>query len=66
MLARTFAGYSVALGLLLGFVYVALLGLVHLFSVCAITAFYYERRENIHSQLGATGYAKLSTEEANG
>jgi hypothetical protein len=65
-LARTFAGYSVALGLLLGFVYVALLGLVHLFSVCAITAFYYERRENIHSQLGATGYAKLSTEEANG
>ena len=62
-LATTCAGDSVALGLLLGFVYAVLLALVELFAVCAITAFYYERRENSDSQLGASGYAKLSTEE---
>lgn len=64
-LARTCAGDSVVLGLLLGFVYAVLLALVQLFAVCAMTAFYYERRKNIDSQLGATGYAKLSTEEEN-
>jgi hypothetical protein len=63
-LATTCAGNSVALGLLLGFVYAVLLALVQLFAVCAMTAFYYERRENIDGQLGATGYAKISTEEA--
>ncbi|KAM0885714.1 hypothetical protein ACQ4PT_030131 [Festuca glaucescens] len=36
---------SVTLGLLLGFVYELLLALVQLFSDCAITAFYYERRD---------------------
>jgi hypothetical protein len=40
-LART--NNSVALGLLLGFVYALLLALVQLFSDCAMTAFYYER-----------------------
>nr|XP_020180458.2 uncharacterized protein LOC109766101 [Aegilops tauschii subsp. strangulata] len=64
-LATTCAGNSVALGLLLGFVYAVLMALVQLFAVCAMTAFYYERRENIDSQLGDTAYAKLSTEEAN-
>uniref|UniRef100_A0ACD5YI08 Uncharacterized protein n=1 Tax=Avena sativa TaxID=4498 RepID=A0ACD5YI08_AVESA len=64
-LAKTCAGNSVALGLLLGFVYAVLLTLVQLFAVCTMTAFYYERREDIDSQMGATGYAKLSTEEAN-
>ncbi|KAF6987621.1 hypothetical protein CFC21_005249 [Triticum aestivum] len=64
-LARTCAGdHSVALGLLLGFVYAALMALVQLFAVCTMTAFYYERKENSENQLGATGYAKLSTEEA--
>jgi hypothetical protein len=64
-LSRTFAGNSVALGLLLGFLYAVLQALVQLFSVCAMTAFYYECRENIDTELGSTGYAKLSTEEAN-
>lgn len=64
-LATTCAGNSVALGLLLGLVYAVLLALVQLFAVCAMAAFYYERRESIDSQLGATGYAKLATEEAN-
>ncbi|XP_037449390.1 uncharacterized protein LOC119318944 [Triticum dicoccoides] len=66
-LATTCAGDddSVALGLLLGFVYAALMALVQLFAVCAMTAFYYERKEDSDNQLGATGYAKLSsTEEA--
>ncbi|XP_020174799.1 uncharacterized protein [Aegilops tauschii subsp. strangulata] len=65
-LARTCAGDdSVALGLLLDFVYAVLMALVQLFAVCAMTAFYYERKENSDNQLGATGYAKLSsTEEA--
>jgi len=30
-----------------------------------MTAFYYERREITGGQLGATGYSKLSTEQAN-
>jgi hypothetical protein len=65
-LARTCAGNSVAPGLLLGLVYVVMLALVQLFAVCAMTAFYYERRESIDSQLGATTvYAKVATEEAN-
>jgi hypothetical protein len=52
--------------LLLGLVYVVMLALVQLFAVCAMTAFYYERRESIDSQLGATTvYAKVATEEAN-
>ncbi|KAM3400042.1 hypothetical protein ACQJBY_005118 [Aegilops geniculata] len=64
-LATTCPGNSVALGLLLGFVYAALMALVQLFAVCTMTAFYYERKENSDNQLGATGYAKLSsTEEA--
>ncbi|CAM0950706.1 unnamed protein product [Alopecurus aequalis] len=63
-LATICAGNSVALGLLLDFVYAVLLALVQLFAVCAMTAFYYERRENSDSQLGAGGYAKLSTGEA--
>ncbi|XP_044359969.1 uncharacterized protein [Triticum aestivum] len=64
-LATTCPGGSVALGLLLGFVYAALMALVQLFAVCAMTAFYYERKENSDNQLGAAGYAKLSsTEEA--
>ncbi|XP_047051229.1 uncharacterized protein LOC124656553 [Lolium rigidum] len=42
-LART--NNSVELGLLLGFVYALLLALVQLFSDCAMTAFYYERRD---------------------
>ncbi|XP_047049813.1 uncharacterized protein LOC124654881 [Lolium rigidum] len=64
-LATTCAVNSVALGLLLGIVYAVLLALVQLFTICAMAAFYYERRESVDSQLGATGYAKLSTEEAN-
>ncbi|KAI4981743.1 hypothetical protein ZWY2020_022235 [Hordeum vulgare] len=64
-LARTCAGNSVALGLLLGFVYAVLMALLQLFALCAMTAFYYERRENMDGQLGATGYAKLSSEESN-
>ncbi|CAM0950707.1 unnamed protein product [Alopecurus aequalis] len=64
-LATTRAGNSVALELLLSFVYAVLLALVQLFNVCTMTVFYYERRENSDSQLGSTGYAKLSTEEAN-
>jgi hypothetical protein len=65
-LANTCAGNSVAIGLLLDFAYALLLALVQLFALCAMTAFYYERREIIHThQLGATGYAKIpSTEEA--
>lgn len=63
-LARTCPGNSVALGLLLGFLYAVLMALVQLFAVCAMTAFYYERRDNSDSQKGAAGYAKLSTEEA--
>ncbi|XP_044952788.1 uncharacterized protein LOC123402885 [Hordeum vulgare subsp. vulgare] len=64
-LARTCAGNSVALGLLLGFVYAVLMALLQLFALCAMTAFYYERRENMDGQLGATRYAKLSSEESN-
>jgi hypothetical protein len=65
-LANTCAGNSVAIGLLLDFAYALLLALVQLFALCAMTAFYYERREIIHThQLGATGYAKIpSTDEA--
>ncbi|EMS46626.1 hypothetical protein TRIUR3_03461 [Triticum urartu] len=64
-LATTCPGGSVALGLLLGFVYAALMALVQLFAICAMTAFYYERQENSDNQLGTAGYAKLSsTEEA--
>ncbi|KAI5004298.1 hypothetical protein ZWY2020_031541 [Hordeum vulgare] len=68
-LARTCPGNSVALGLLLGFLYAVLMALVQLFAVCAMTAFYYERRDN-SSDVGqmevdpTAGYAKLSTEEA--
>jgi hypothetical protein len=64
-LSKTWAINSTALGLLLGFVCAVLQALVQLFSLCAMTAFYYERREIIDTQLWATGYAKLSTEEAN-
>ncbi|KAE8777591.1 hypothetical protein D1007_49561 [Hordeum vulgare] len=65
-LARACAGDNkVALGLLLGLVYAALMALVQLFAVCAMTAFYYECKENSDNQLrAATGYAKLSSEEA--
>jgi hypothetical protein len=64
-LAMTCAGNSVALGLLMGVVYAVLLALVQLFAICAMAAFYYESRENLDGQLGDTGYAKVSTEEAN-
>jgi hypothetical protein len=59
-LSRTYAGNSAALGFLLGFVYEVVQALVELFSDCAMTAFYYESREN-----STGGYAKLSTKEAN-
>ncbi|XP_051186387.1 uncharacterized protein [Lolium perenne] len=54
MLATTFTGNSVALGLLLGFACTLLMALVQLFSDCAMTAFYCECRDK-----GANGYAKL-------
>uniref|UniRef100_A0ACD5Y3P9 Uncharacterized protein n=1 Tax=Avena sativa TaxID=4498 RepID=A0ACD5Y3P9_AVESA len=59
-LAKEYAGNSVALGLLLGSVYAVLLALLKLLSVCAMTVFYYESREDMDSQLGATGYYAIA------
>ncbi|XP_062193168.1 uncharacterized protein LOC133896585 [Phragmites australis] len=60
-LAKSCAISSMASGLLLGFLYTILMAAVELFSVCAMTAFYFECKGS--TEASATEYAKLSTQE---
>lgn len=62
-LAGTWAGNSAALEVLLLFVHAPLVSLVQLFAACALTALYYECRENSDGQPGLTRYANVSSAE---
>ncbi|CAM0950708.1 unnamed protein product [Alopecurus aequalis] len=61
-LAMTRAGNSLALELLLGFVHAVLLALLQLFAACAMTAFYYESRENSPGRTATAGWGLLDSQ----
>ena len=60
-LAKTCAVTNMALGLLLGLLYTALMAAVQVFASCAMTAFYYEGKGSTVAL--ATEYIQVSTEE---